>query len=291
MAEGEKRTLRVGVSACLLGERVRYDGGHKKNAFVTEVLAPHVEWVPVCPEVELGLGVPRPPLELVEGRLVSETTGEDLTERMHAYAAWRAQGLASLDLDGYVLKSKSPSCGRGEGLFAAALAQAMPNLPMEEESRLGRATICEHFIERILAAARWRDFTKRRARAGELERFHATHKYLLLAHSPTHYEEMGRLVATAGRRRVDQLIEAYGALFAAAMAVPATRARHVNALEHMAGFFRRALSDAERAELTETVAAYRRGATPLTAPLALIRDHARRHGVAYLAEQVYLDRP
>src|SRR5438105_2341227 len=145
MAEGETRTLRVGISACLLGERVRYDGGHKRDAFLTEVLGKHVEWVAVCPEVELGLGVPREPITLVrmgdDTRLVVTTTGEDLTEKMRAYAAWRTQGLASLELDGYVLKSKSPSCGlgrdpAGRGLFAEALQTGMPCLPMEDDARL-----------------------------------------------------------------------------------------------------------------------------------------------------------
>jgi len=308
MAGDETRSLRVGISACLLGERVRYDGGHKRDRFLTEVLAKHVEWVPVCPEVELGLGVPRPPMRLVRGRgattrLVVEGTGEDLTARMRAYAAWRAHGLASLELDGYVLKSRSPSCGLsrvpvhdvedasatvGRGLFAEALAAALPLVPMEDERRLARASVREHFVERLRAAARWRAFVKRRTRAGDLVAFHAAHKYAILAHSATHYDALSRLVATAGRRRVADVIAEYATLFTAAYAVPATRSRHGKALEHMAAFFTRALSDAERAELTMAIADYGRGATSLADPLALIRAHVRRLGVAYLAAQVYL---
>jgi uncharacterized protein YbbK (DUF523 family)/uncharacterized protein YbgA (DUF1722 family) len=308
MAADETRTLRIGISACLLGEPVRYDGGHKRDAFLAEVLAEHVEWVPVCPEVELGLGVPRPAMRLVHGRrsatrLVVEETGEDLTARMRAYATWRARGLASLELDGYVLKSKSPSCGLsrvpvhdaedhadavGRGLFAEALAEALPLIPMEDERRLARTSVREHFVDRLLAAARWREFVKRRARAGDLVAFHAAHKYALLAHSPTHYETLGRLVATVGRRRLADVVAAYAAAFAAAYAVPATRGRHVNALEHMASFFTRALSDDQRAELATAIADYRRGATALADPLALIRAHAHRLGVAHLTEQVYL---
>jgi uncharacterized protein YbbK (DUF523 family)/uncharacterized protein YbgA (DUF1722 family) len=329
MAGDETRTLRIGISACLLGEPVRYDGGHTRDAFLAEVLAEHVEWVPVCPEVELGLGVPRPPMRLVRGRrsttrLVVEETGEDLTARMRAYATWRARGLASLELDGYVLKSKSPSCGLarvpvhdaedhlhggptthrrasgatdpqtpspdavGRGLFAEALAEALPLIPMEDERRLARTSVREHFVDRLLAAARWREFVKRPARAGDLVAFHAAHKYALLAHSPPHYETLGRLVATVGRRRLADVVVDYAAAFAAAYAVPATRGRHVNALEHMAGFFTRALSDDQRAELATAIADYRRGATALADPLALIREHAHRLGVAYLTEQVYL---
>jgi uncharacterized protein YbbK (DUF523 family)/uncharacterized protein YbgA (DUF1722 family) len=308
MAWDETRTLRIGISACLLGEPVRYDGGHKRDAFLADVLAEHVEWVPVCPEVELGLGVPRPRMRLARGgrsttRLVVEETGEDLTARMRAYATWRARGLASLELDGYVLKSKSPSCGLarvpvhdadgradavGRGLFAEALAEALPLIPMEDERRLARTSVREHFVDRLLAAARWREFAKRRARAGDLVAFHAAHKYALLAHSPTHYETLGRLVATVGRRRLADVVADYAAAFAGAYAVPATRGRHVNALEHMASFFTRALSDDQRAELATAIADYRRGATGLADPLALIREHAHRLGVAHLTEQVYL---
>ena len=309
MTGDETRSLRVGISACLLGERVRYDGRHKRDRFLTEVLAKHVEWVPVCPEVELGLGVPRPPMRLERGRgatprLVVEATGEDLTARMRAYAAWRVRGIASLELDGYVLKSKSPSCGLarvpvhgsdddaeavGRGLFADALAEALPLIPLEDERRLARASVRAHFVDRLLGAARWRAFVKRRrARAGDLVAFHTAHKYALLAHSPEHYETLGRLVAAAGRRRLANVIAEYAATFSAAYAVPATRGRHVNALEHMAGFFARALSDDQRAELTMAIADYARGATPLADPLALIRAHVHRLGVAYLAEQVYL---
>ena len=295
MAEGETRTLRVGISACLLGERVRWDGGHKRDAFLTDVLGKHVEWVAVCPEVELGLGVPRPPIDLVDAdggtRLVVSTSGEDLTERMLAYAAWRAKGLASLDLDGYVLKSKSPSCGQDRGFFARALADAMPQLPMEEESRLARASVREHFAERLLAAARWRAFARRRVRAGELQAFHAAHKYAILAHSPVHYAELGRLVATAGTRPVAGVVDDYGPRFMQALAVRATRGRHVNVLQHVAGFFTRALSDDERATLTTAIEDYRARRVPRDVPLGLVREHVQRLGVAYLAEQVYLGPP
>ena len=306
MAGHDPRSLRLGISACLLGERVRYDGGHKRDAFLTDVLGPHVQWVPVCPEVELGLGIPRPAMRLERRRgvrLVVEATGQDLTARMRAHAAWRVRGLSSLGLDGYVFKSKSPSCGltrvpvydaddaaeaTGRGLFVEAMAAEMPLIPMEDERRLARPAVREHFVERLLASARWREFARRRRRAGDLVSFHAAHKYALLAHSPEQYEAMGRLVATAGRRRIERVVAEYAKSFAAAYAVPATRGRHVNALEHMAGFFKRALSDDQRAELTTAIAEYQRGTTTLDDPRRLIRAHAGRLGVAYLEQQVYL---
>jgi uncharacterized protein YbbK (DUF523 family)/uncharacterized protein YbgA (DUF1722 family) len=308
MRQGETRTLRVGISACLLGERVRYDGGHKRDPFLVDVLGAHVEWVPVCPEVELGLGVPRPPLHLARDgrtgtRLLVVKTREDLSARMRAHAAWRARTLTCLALDGYVLKSGSPSCGlsrvpvhdhrgdavaRGRGLFAEALAEAMPLVPMEDERRLARPAVREHFIERMAAAERWRLFLRRDPRAGDLQTFHARHKYLLLAHSPAHYAALGQLVASAGKRRLARVVEEYGAGFMAALAMPASRGRHVNVLEHMAGFFKRALAEPEREMLGALIRRYRRGRTRLEVPVALIREHARRLGVTYLEEQVYL---
>jgi uncharacterized protein YbgA (DUF1722 family) len=225
---------------------------------------------------------------------------------MRAHAAWRARGLAALELDGYVLKSASPSCGLfrvgvhdddgdaepvGRGLFAEALAEAMPLLPMEEEGALARPSVRAHFVERLCAAARWRVFAKRARRAGDLAVFHAAHKYAILAHSPAHWATLGRLVTGAGRRRPPDVLEDYGAVFAAALAVRPTRARHLAVLEQLASFFERALAGAERVELTRAVAGYRRGAVALATPVALIRDHATRLGVAHLTGQVYLQRP
>jgi len=298
------RRIRLGVSACLLGEPVRYDGGHKRDTFLTDVLGPHVDWVPVCPEVELGLGVPRPTLRLAGSpkapRLLQEASGEDLTARMRAYAVARVSELERLDLDGYVLKRASPSCGLlrvrvyrehgapgadGRGLFAAALVEGMPMLPVEEEGRLTDPGLRENFIERVFAMARWRAFLGGGSRARDLVAFHAGQKFAVLAHSPAHYTRLGRLVAAAGRSL--KLAE-YGRVLMEALAVRATRGRHANVLQHLAGHFRRDLAPGDRAELGEVIEEYRRGLVPLVVPLTLVRHHVRRLGVAYLAEQVYL---
>ena len=308
MAKWEPEKIRLGVSACLLGDQVRYDGGHKRDAFLTDTLGPFVEWVRVCPEVEVGLGVPRPPIRLVGDaaapRLVVEKTGEDLTTRMQGWARRRAAELATLGLHGYVLKKSSPSCGlfrvrvhgeggmpggAGRGLFAAALADALPALPIEEEGRLSDAGLREAFVERVFAAARWQAFTAARPRAGDLVAFHAAHKFAILAHSPRDYAALGRLVAGAGARGTGDVVERYGDAFARALAVRATRARHVNVPQHLAGFFKRQLVDDERAELGEVIEAYRRGLVPLVVPITLIKHHVRRLGLAYLADQVYLN--
>jgi uncharacterized protein YbgA (DUF1722 family)/uncharacterized protein YbbK (DUF523 family) len=299
--------IRLGVSSCLLGEAVRYDGGHKKDRFLTDVLGSYVEWVPVCPEVEIGLGVPRPTLRL-EGhpdapRLVQEATGEDLTGRMRAYAGDRVRELERLELDGYVLKRASSSCGLfrvrvyrrdgvpsadGRGVFAATLVERTPMLPIEEEGRLTDPGIRENFIERVFAMARWRAFLGARRRPRDLVAFHAAQKFAVLAHSPVHYARLGRLVAGAGPGLTHAMLAGYGGLLMGALAVRATRGRHANVLQHLAGFFKRDLAPDERAELAEVIDEYRRGILPLVVPVTLVRHHVRRLAIAYLADQVYL---
>lgn len=308
MAIVHPERIRLGISACLLGEAVRYDGGHKRDVFLAEVLAVHVEWVPVCPEVELGLGVPRDSIRLIgrpdAPRLMQERTGEDLTDRMRRYAAERVRELAALDLDGYVLKRASPSCGLlrvrvyrdsgvpsadGRGLFASALVERMPMLPVEEEGRLNDPALRENFVERVFAMARWRAFLAARPRPRDLVAFHTAQKFAVLAHSPEQYGRLGRLVATAGRALPREVLEEYGRRLMEALSARATRGRHANVLQHLAGFLKRDLPMDERAELAEIIAEYRRGLVPLIVPITLLRHHVRRVDVAYLADQVYLN--
>ena len=307
MREGEAQKIRLGVSACLLGQAVRYDGGHKRDPFLTDTLGPFVEWVPVCPEVEIGLGVPRDTIRLVgeaaAPRLVVEKTGEDVTARMRRYARRRATELESLELHGYVLKRASPSCGlfrvrvydddgipraHGTGVYARALTERLPLLPVEEEGRLGDPAIRESFIERVFAMARWRAFLSRRPGGGDLVAFHTAQKLAVLAHSPRHYASLGRLVAGAGGARLATRLADYGTLLMQALSVRTTRARQTNVLQHIAGFFKRGLEHDARAELADCIHDYRGGLVPLVVPLTLIKHHVRRLGVAYLANQTYL---
>ena len=300
--------IRIGVSACLLGQEVRFDGGHKRDDFLTNVLGPFVEWVPVCPEVDIGLGVPRDTLRLIGDesapRLIVQRTSEDLTERMQRYAAGKIRELEALNLDGYVLKRASPSCGLlrvrvynpngtpqggGRGIFAEELARLLPLLPLEEEGRLTDASLRENFIERVFAAARWRMFVAGRPRARDLVAFHAAEKFAILAHSPARYGELGRLVATAGRTLTRDKLDEYGRLLTQARVSRATRARHTNVLQHLAGFFKRQLGADERTELAEVIEDYRAGLLPLVVPITLIRHHVRRLSLAYLADQIYLN--
>lgn len=306
MRQRENEKIRLGVSACLLGAEVRYDGGHKKDSFLTDTLGPFVEWIPVCPEIEIGLGIPRDTLRLAGDeeapRLVVQKTGEDLTARMRRYAETKTRQLEALGLHGYVLKRASPSCGLfrvrvyresgtpsggGRGLYADELVRRFPALPVEEEGRLNDAAIRENFIERVFAAARWRALLQAEPRPRDLVAFHAAQKFAILAHSPAHYAKLGRLVASAGARTREKLGE-YGTLFMEALAVRATRARHGNVLQHLAGFFKRQLDAPSRAELAELIQEYRGGLVPLVVPLTLVKHYVRNFDLTYLADQVYL---
>ncbi len=300
--------VRIGVSSCLLGREVRFDGGHKRDAFLTETLGRFVEWVPVCPEVELGLGVPRRTLHLEreggELRLVEAGTDRDLTAAMRRFAARRAAELAKQELSGYVLKSRSPSCGMervpvraarggpargGRGVFAAGLLAAFPGLPVEEEGRLQDPVLRENWVERVFAYRRLRTLFAGRFAPGRVVAFHTAHELQLLAHSPAAYRALGRLVASLSAAPRSELRERYARGFMQALALRATRGCNANVLQHMAGHLRAGLDAADRAELSEAIRDYRRGLVPLVVPLTLVRHHARRLAAGYLLGQVYLD--
>jgi uncharacterized protein YbgA (DUF1722 family)/uncharacterized protein YbbK (DUF523 family) len=303
-----ERRIRIGISSCLLGERVRWDGGHKRDLFLVSELGRFVEWLPVCPEVESGMGVPRPSVRLVregeEVRVVENETGRDHTRAMRAYARRRAAELQEEDLCGYVLKKDSPSCGMervrvyrtgapaardGRGLFAEALLEAMPWLPVEEEGRLNDAPLRENFIERVFAYRRLRDLFESAWRPRDVVAFHTAHKLQLMAHAPKAYAELGRLVAGIKHLPRAELRERYQAGFMAALARRATPGRNANVLEHMAGHLRDHLDAAGRAEMAELIRDHRVGLAPLVVPLTLVRHHARRFRIAYLLGQVWLD--
>ena len=301
--------IRIGVSACLLGQEVRFDGGHKRNDFLTGTLGDFVEFVAVCPEVDIGLGIPRESLRLVRGddgavRMVANKSGADVTEAMNAYAERRATAFEREDLSGYVLKKDSPSCGMarvriygragmpmrdGRGLFAEALIRRLPNLPVEEEGRLNDPSLRENFIERVFAYHRMRALFTGRWTAGGLVAFHTAHKLTLMAHSPRAYAELGRLVADSKHIERDGLCVRYAAEFMAAMKKLATPARHVNVMQHIAGYLRDGCDADSRRELMEAIDEYRRAMVPLVVPLTLIRHWVRRFDIAYLKGQTYLE--
>ena len=302
-----RRPIRVGISSCLLGEAVRFDGGHKRDPFLTETFGAFVEWVPVCPEVECGFGTPREAMRLVrvdnDVRLLTVRTAVDLTDRMAAYTRRRVAQLDAQDLSGYVLKKDSPSCGlervkiygtggvpekSGRGIFARSLVERFPSLPVEEEGRLSDPRLRENFVERVFAYWRLRGLFSGRWNLGTLVEFHTAHKLILMAHSQEAYRQLGRLVARARGVARKDLERRYTEQFMSALTVIATPRRHANVLQHMAGYFKNLLDAKSKAELGAAIDDYRRGLVPLVVPMTLLRHHVRVHGVSYLEGQHYL---
>lgn len=281
------------MSACLLGERVRWDGDHKRDEFLAERLARHVEWVPVCPEMAIGLGVPRESVRLErrggDVRMVAPASGRDHTDAMRGWAREHVEELARARLHGFVLKARSPSCGLvgvkvrrtdgrtlrdGRGLFADALVARFALLPVEDEGRLADERRRERFLERAFAYARWTRLLD--AAAPDLAGFHAAHEATLRAHSPAACARLARLAARkASRADVDR----YGALFLATIALPVPRARHVAAMRRLAA------SVARRKRFDEALARYRAGGAPRSEPLKLLRRMLRLDGAS---SQTYL---
>jgi len=300
--------IRIGVSSCLLGHPVRYDGGHKHDRWITDVLGPHVEFVPVCPEVECGLGIPREAMHLAgepeAPRLVTIRSGQDLTDRMLAFAQRRVEALAGEDLCGFIFKSDSPSSGmervkvygapgsspqkKGVGLFARAFMERFPLVPVEEEGRLNDAKLRENFIESLFVLRRWRDFRAAPTAAGWIA-FHAAHKYLLMAHSPAILKELGKLVAAPRKQDLQAQLASYEILLLSALRTKPTTSKHANVLQHLLGYFKNDISAKEKAELLEVIANYQAGYVPLIVPVTLLRHHVRLYDKAYLLDQVYLN--
>lgn len=300
--------LRIGVSACLVGERVRFDGGHKHDDFVEE-LRTIADLITACPEMELGLGAPRESLRLIRRpkddlvALVAPRSERDLTREMRSYADRKATEIASWDLDGFIVKKDSPSCGLervrvygpngmpervGRGLFTQALVAAHPLLPVEEEGRLRDAALRENFLVRVGIHHRVRHLLAGDWRIGQLIAFHSSVKLELLAHSPVAYRQLGRLVARPGQLPREELARRYFEGLMEALAILPSRGRHVNVLQHVAGHFSSKVSPDERQELVEVIAEYQKERAPRSTPLTLLRHHARKSGDRYLAQQTYL---
>ncbi|HMM45818.1 MAG TPA: DUF523 and DUF1722 domain-containing protein [Candidatus Macondimonas sp.] len=298
--------LTLGISACLLGEAVRYDGGHKRDRCILETLAPYFDFRPFCPEMAIGLGAPRPPLRLVQedGSIRARGIADqslDVTADLAAFGQ-RVAAEAAHDLSGYVFKARSPSCGmarvpvhdeagrahpRGRGIYADAVLNGLPLLPAEEEGRLQDAALRENFLERVHAYARWRTLLAQGPTAETLVQFHTGHKLLLMAHGSEPLRGLGRIVANIGRIPLAEATAQYGQTFMRTLRFPATRKRHANVLYHAMGYLKNQLAPPEKAELAETIEAYRQGDVPRIVPISLMRHHLRRHPHPYLTQQVY----
>ncbi len=303
-----EKPIKIGISTCLLGEKVRYDGGHKLDRFLTDTLGRYVTYVPVCPEVECGLGVPREAMRLVgdpaSPRLVTTHTNRDMTERMLGWARKRVAELQAEDLYGFIFKGGSPSSGmervrvyndkgmpslQGVGLFARVFMEQFPLLPVEEDGRLHDVALRENFIERLFALKRWREVVAEGRTASGLIDFHTKQKLLILSHSPKHYQVMGQLVASQKTLSVKALYEQYQTLLMEALKLKTTPSKHTNVLMHMMGYFKKELSPAEKQELLEIIDTFRKGYVPLVVPITLMNHYVRKYDQSYLREQAYLN--
>ena len=301
-------TIKLGVSACLLGEKVRYDGGHKQCRYLTDVLGDQFTFVPVCPEVGCGLPVPREAMHLAGDptapRLVTVKSGIDMTERMLSYCKRTVVELEAENLCGFIFKKGSPSSGlfrvkvyvdsgrpakTGQGLFARAVIEHFPLLPVEEEGRLEDAPLRENFLERVFAYKRLRDFLSSDGSLGGLVAFHTSHKLQLMAHHPALYREMGRLVAAAKGKTRKELLESYQRLFMTTLGHRATVKKNTDVLHHIMGYFKKVLTTDEKSELLEVIGRYHDRLVPLVVPLTLIRHHVRKIKPGYLIGQTYLE--
>ncbi len=300
--------IRLGISACLLGAQVRFDGGHKLDRYLRDTLGEYVDYVPVCAEVEVGLPTPRETLRLNKGegdqpRLVFNRSGDDITERMEEFSIQRVVQLEKEELDGFVFKSKSPSCGMervkvydhngvpqnvGVGVFAKAFQDHFPLLPVEEEGRLNDAKLRENFITAIFTLRRWRQLLKSGTGVGGLVTFHSQHKMLIFSHSEKIYREMGKLVANGGGLDEKELFAQYLELLQSALKKKTTVSKHINVMQHIMGYFKKQLDSDEKQEILELIDNYRQGLVPLIVPLTLLNHFVRKYDEPYLKQQVYL---
>ncbi|MFT5701727.1 MAG: hypothetical protein ACI8ZB_004628 [Desulforhopalus sp.] len=306
MENDEFNKIIIGVSSCLLGNKVRFDGGHKHDRYITGTLGTFFDFVPVCPEVECGLPVPREAMRLVgdpeDPLLLTSRSGVDHTARMKEWTNSRVEQLAENDLCGFIFKSKSPSSGMervkvygknnmpraiGVGLFARAFMERFPLVPVEEEGRLHDMVLRENFIESVFVYRRWRavasNFT-----LDKLVHFHTDHKMLLRSHSEKNYRDLGRIVAKAGTLDPDELIITYQENLMAAMRLKPTIKKHVNVLTHMMGYFKKQISSDEKQELLQVIEEYRQHHVPLIVPITLMNHYVRKYNDTYLEKQYYL---
>lgn len=307
MTEQVSPKIPVGISSCLLGEQVRFDGGHKHLRLCTESLSRYFDFVPVCPEVEMGLGIPRKPIHLAGDTTrprVVETgdSGRDLTEKLQTFSQQRVQELPAIA--GYILMKKSPSCGlyrvkvhqpadqpaqyKGRGLFAQALTERYPQLPVEESGRLSDPALRENFMTRVFAYADWQQLVKQGLTHQRLIEFHARYKYTLMAHSPARYAGLGRMLADAGHYPPCEIGERYFVALMDVLGTLASRKTHTNVLMHLQGYLKTKISHREKQELAGIIEQYRTARIPLVVPVTLLRHHFNNHPDPYINRQAYL---
>ena len=297
---------KLGISACLLGAEVRYNGGHKESRLCSRTLNEYFDFVPLCPEVAIGLGTPREPIRLVGDPQAPRAVGTvnrtvDVTAPLAAYGERVAE--EQTELCGYIFMQQSPSCGLhrvkvyqdngrpsepGRGIFAAAFCARHPVLPVEEDGRLNDPILRENFITRVFAYAEWQQLRREGLTRHRLIAFHSRYKYLLMATHPMQYKALGRLLGNLAQHDLNELAPRYFSQLMAALKNCATRRTHSNVLQHLSGYLKQNLSREDKAEIQQLISQYRQGVVPLVVPMTLLKHHLRRHPDQYIAQQVYL---
>ncbi len=306
MVHTSGQRIRIGISSCLMGEAVRYDSGHKHNRYITHILSQFFEFVPICPEVAISLGVSRTPIRLVGNppnpRVVDVTDSTfDVTQKLDQYA--RSLVEPARAFSGYIFKRGSPSCGmervtvfdsngmpcaHGAGIFARRLMDEIPLMPAEEEGRLTDPVLRENFITRIFVYHRWQHMRDGGITPALLVEFHTRHKHLIRAHNEVEYQRLGRLVAQAGTKDMEKLADGYVEVLMNAMKQPASRKQHSNVLAHLAGYLKRRIDSGDKAELVRLIDEYRLGRVPLVVPITMLKHHFRRCPDSHGGHQFYL---
>ncbi|WP_426106737.1 YbgA family protein [Pseudomonas sp. TWR1-1-3] len=298
---------KIAVSACLLGAEVRFNGGHKESRLCSQALTQHFEFVPLCPEVAIGLGIPRQPVRLVGNPLQPQAVGTvdstlDVTRPLHDYGVEMAA--AHTDICGYIFMQKSPSCGlervkvyqdsgrpaelSGRGIYARAFCDAQPDLPVEEDGRLNDPVLRENFMTRVYAYSAWQALLKQGVTRRSLTEFHARYKYLLMAHHPVQYKTLGNLLGSLGKQDPMGIAPQYFSELMKALKKCATRRTHTNVLQHISGYLKQAISAEDKQEVQQLIGQYLHGIVPLVVPLTLLKHHFRLHPHPYISRQVYL---
>ena len=297
--------INIGISSCLLGENVRFDSGHKFNAYIANVLSPFFHFVSFCPEVSIGLGIPRQAIRLVDKDQQIKCVGTkdetlDVTERLDQCA--RDQHSWHRQLSGYIVKKDSPSCGMervrvyrdkmptrdGRGLYTRRLMESFPYLPVEEEGRLGDAVIRENFIQRVFIYHRWQQLMAGEVSWSQLSEFHARHKYIYMSHNQKKARELGKWLAEHHQLAIGELCQQYLAQMMDLLKIKATKKNHVNTLKHIQGYLKNYLSRSDKQELEQAVESYRQGLLPLIVPITLLRHHFMHHPQQYITRSYYM---
>ena len=297
--------IRIGISSCLMGEKVRFDSGHKRNAYINGILSNFFEFTAFCPEVEIGLSIPREPIRLVtlnDKVHCVGTRNPDLDVTEDLYRSADEQQFWHQQLCGYILKKGSPSCGMervrlykgdipdriGVGLYAERLMQNFPDLPVEEEGRLEDPVLRENFIQRVYIYSRWHNLMAQAVSMKNLTLFHAQHKYIYMSHDQSMARQLGSWLAENNKSDLTMLTRQYLSKMMTLLKHPATRKNHVNTLQHIQGYLKNHLDADDRAELTTNISQYREGLLPLIVPITLLRHHFRHHPNHYISDSYYM---